>query len=239
MALAVFEAYFSRPIAPTRRIALGRMTLPADPAPGFGAVLLGGIMARFVRHLDPETDEELDSLVDDLEAGRRVVQPRLRHRLQSDRVGLTRCRHRLVAEGDSVGFRFDTDVGTPAQHVLCAAYAAAEVESADRAATFAALRKGMDWVGPLDGALVRYLADRRTMGPPSSADPTGWALRCLGLRVPERVGGDDDWPGRHLDVSRAFRDLLIEAHPDHGGSVELAAARIADLREARRILLGR
>jgi curved DNA-binding protein CbpA len=38
-------------------------------------------------------------------------------------------------------------------------------------------------------------------------------------------------------VSRSFRELLIQAHPDHGGSVELAADRIAELREARRILI--
>lgn len=237
MALAEFEAFYSRPIAPTRRIALGPMLLPTDPSPGYGAVLLGGIMARFVRELDPDTDEELDALVDDLEAGRRVVQPRLRHRLQRDRIGLTRCRHRLVADGDSVRFEFESNVGTPAQHVLCAAYAAAATDGGDRAATFAALRKGMDWVGPIGGALVRYLADRRTMGRPSEVDPTGWALRCLGLAGAGRT--DADWPAMHDEVSRAFRDMLIEAHPDHGGSVELAAGRIADLREARRILLGR
>ncbi|MFN8053094.1 MAG: hypothetical protein U0Q22_16735 [Acidimicrobiales bacterium] len=230
MALAIFEAYYSRPIAPTRRVALGRMTLPTDPAPGFGGVLLGGIMARFARELDEEADEELDALVDDLEAGRHIGQPRLRHRLQIDRVGLARCRHRLDADGEQFRFSFEAAMGTPTQHVLCAAYAAAAIESDDRASTFAALRKGMDWIGPIDDALVRYLSDRRSMGASAGSDPRGWALRCLG------IAGSFEGDELHTQVSRAFRELLIEAHPDHGGSVELAADRIAELREARRIL---
>ena len=47
MILAELEAFLSRPIAPTRRIALGAMDLPCDPAPGFGGILLGGIVERF------------------------------------------------------------------------------------------------------------------------------------------------------------------------------------------------
>jgi hypothetical protein len=47
------------------------------------------------------------------------------------------------------------------------------------------------------------------------------------------VGGT---PERGL-VQRRFRDLIREAHPDHGGDEADAAARIADLAEARRILL--
>lgn len=75
MTLAIFEAYYSRPIAPTRRVALGKMMLPVDPAPGFGGVLLGGIMARFVRELDADLDEELDALVDDLESAATSANP--------------------------------------------------------------------------------------------------------------------------------------------------------------------
>jgi curved DNA-binding protein CbpA len=39
------------------------------------------------------------------------------------------------------------------------------------------------------------------------------------------------------DVQRRFRDLLREAHPDHGGATDDAAQRISELTEARRILL--
>ena len=40
--LAELEIWHSRPIAPTRRVALGRSLLPVDPPPGFGGILLGG-----------------------------------------------------------------------------------------------------------------------------------------------------------------------------------------------------
>ena len=61
------------------------------------------------------------------------------------------------------------------------------------------------------------------------ADPVGWALGVLGFASNEK-------PGRK-DLQRRFRDLLREAHPDHGGEASEAASRIADLTEARRILL--
>jgi len=38
-------------------------------------------------------------------------------------------------------------------------------------------------------------------------------------------------------IQRQFREMLRAAHPDHGGSSDGAADRIADLTEARRILL--
>ena len=45
MLLAEFEIFHSRPIAPTRRLALGRLMLPVEPAPGFGGILLGAVLA--------------------------------------------------------------------------------------------------------------------------------------------------------------------------------------------------
>jgi curved DNA-binding protein CbpA len=39
------------------------------------------------------------------------------------------------------------------------------------------------------------------------------------------------------DVQRRFRRLLRMAHPDHGGEVDGAAERIAELTEARELLL--
>ena len=44
MLLAELEIWHSRPITPTRRVALGHLVLPADPAPGFGGVLLGAVV---------------------------------------------------------------------------------------------------------------------------------------------------------------------------------------------------
>ena len=206
MALATFEAYYSRPIAPTRRIALGDMDLPGGPSVGFGAVLLGGIVARFARELDEETDEGVDGLLDDLEAGRRVGQPRLRHRLQGDRVGLTRCRHRLLAEGERVRFSFDHHVGTPTQHVVCAAYASSRCAPESRGAVFGALRKGLRWVGPVDESLVRYLSDLRSSSTSVGSDPSGWARTRLGV----------EWSVRGEELRPAVTRAIPGATP--GGS---------------------
>ncbi len=50
-------------------------------------------------------------------------------------------------------------------------------------------------------------------------------------------GGAGPGPGRSA-IQRRYRELLMAAHPDHGGVAGDAAQRIADLTEARRILLG-
>ena len=232
MLLAQFEAYYSRSVAPTRRVSLGDMLLPVDPAPGFGGALLGGIVARFSGELDDDLDDELDDLVAEMEAGRRVAQPRFRHRLQDDKIGLQRCRHRLVGSGEQIEFEFDSAVGSPAQHVVCAVYAAATLDAAARGPVFAAVRKGLSWIGAPDHRLISHLLDRRAGSPSHLGDPVAWALDVLDLTTPN---------GSRMhrrEVQRAYRDQLIDAHPDHGGDTDEAADRIAALGEARRILLG-
>ncbi len=52
--LAELEVFHSRPIAPTRRVALGHVDLPVTPAPGFGGILLGGVVAAYMPGLDPD-----------------------------------------------------------------------------------------------------------------------------------------------------------------------------------------
>ena len=96
MILAQIEIYHSRPVAPTRRVALGETLLPVDPAPGFGGLLLAGVVAHFAPRLDADLGAELAGLMRQVERGTRVSQPRLRYRFQRDLVGLTECRHRLV-----------------------------------------------------------------------------------------------------------------------------------------------
>ena len=217
MALATFEAYYSRPIAPTRRIALGTMDLPVDPSPGFGGVLLGGIVARFARELDDDADEEFEILLNELERRPKIGQPRLRHRLQADRVGLARCRHRLFAEGERVQFVFDDEVGTAIQHVVCAAYAAAACEPEHRGGVFAALRKGLQWVGPIDDSLVRYLSDLRSMSSVRGADPEGWARTRLGVEGSPMGDELRSAVARYLLRERsevqALQDAMAEAAP--------------------------
>jgi DnaJ-class molecular chaperone len=51
------------------------------------------------------------------------------------------------------------------------------------------------------------------------------------------IEGEGMEPPSKRVVQRRFRSLLREAHPDHGGITDEAANRIAELTEARRILL--
>ena len=232
MILAELEVFHSRPIAPTRRVALGRTNLPVTPAPGFGGLLLGGIVAGHIEELDPDLFDDLHRLTLQLQEGMRVPQPRLRHRFQQDRIGLTRSVHRLVGHGEDLAFEFE-DKGAAAQHILAAVYAAGQLPPASRPRVMDTIRKGMRWSGPLDGVFITHLSglDRgRDWSTAAFRDPVQWALGVLGLGNGEAV------PGR-TDVQQQFRDLLRVAHPDHGGSSDDAAKRIADLTEARRILL--
>lgn len=232
--LAELEVFHSRPIAPTRRVALGRLNLPAMPAPGFGGLLLGGIVAGHIDGLDPDLFDDLHRLTLQVQEGHRVPQPRLRHRFQQDRIGLTRSVHRLVGRGEDVAFDLD-EKGAPAQHILAAVYAAGQLPLASRGRVMDAIRKGMRWTGSLDRSFVTHLSGLDRSRDWSSAafhDPVQWALGILGLSA-EAAGVIPD----RGDVQRQFRDLLRVAHPDHGGDSDDAARRIADLAEARRILL--
>lgn len=234
MLLAELEIHHSRPIAPTRRVALGNAILPCDPAPGIGGVLLGAIAARFTPELDPELVPDLVSLTHEVEAGRRIPQPRLRHRFQDDRVGLARSPHRLYRpdEGGDLHVTFTDDRGLPGQMVLGAIYASRTIPLHLRGEVLAAIRRGIAWNGDIGPALFLHLSGRGTgsLSSDALADPVGWALRTLGLAL-------DDRPPARAVVQRSFRRSLIDAHPDHGGDDTAAAGRIADIAEARRILL--
>ncbi len=230
MLLAELEVFHSRPIAPTRRVALGITVLPTDPAPGFGGLLLGAITATFLPGVDPDLHDDLLALTRQLEAGRRVPQPRLRHRFQDDRVGLNRYRHHLVGTGERLEFHID-DRGSPEPNVLAAVYAAGRLDPSIRPGVFDALRRSLSWRGDLGAEFVAHVSGSRTTAAwsaPGGRDPIVWALDVFGLGT--------DQTGRAAVQSR-FRQLLREAHPDHGGLAADAAARIAELTEARRILL--
>lgn len=230
--LARLVIHHSRPVAPTRRLALGRRDLPFHPAPGHGGVLLAGVVARFVADLDPDLLPELDHLMRQLETGRRISQPRLRHRFQVDKVGLLESRHLLLRDGDGVRFDLEAGKGAPAQYVLGAVYAAGEAPVAVRSSVMDALRRGMGWRGDIDGRLARHVLSGGRLSAIAAADPVRWALDVLGF------ADEEDPPEASVVVSR-YRTLLRGAHPDLGGHALEAADRIADLASARRILLGR
>ena len=232
MILAELEVFHSRAIAPTRRVAIGDRDLPVTPAPGFGGVLLGGIVAAHMPVLDPDLFDDLDRLTRQLEAGYRIPQPRLRHRLQVDRVGLQRSVHRLRGEGEELRFEIDAK-GAPAHHILAAVYAAGDLRVGARSRVMEAIRKAMRWTGAIDGSLVAHLsglARHHEWSADAHRDPVGWALTVLDLAMAGQR------PGRRT-IQRQFRDLVRAAHPDHGGDRAEAAGRLAELSEARRILL--
>ena len=229
MLLAEIEIRHSRAIAPTRRIALGELYLPTDPPPGFGAILLAGIVGAYARTLDDELRDELDRLIWDLEHQPRAAQPRLRHRFQTDVVGLDRSRHRLVGNGAAMALDLD-DHGLPLPQVLGAVYAAARLSLRVRPLAFRLLRRATRWEGEPDERLLTYLSSGEA-GPgqwPAPGDE-GWALRVLGF-------AERSEPPRS-DILRHFRIRVRDAHPDHGADAEGAGARILELTEAKRILL--
>jgi hypothetical protein len=230
--LAELEVRHSRAIAPTRRVALGKLYLPTDPAPGFGGILLAGMVAAYVGQLDEELRDDLDVLIDDLERGRRVAQPRVRYRFQTDTHGLARTHHRLIGVGEAMALELDEDAhGLP--QVLAAVYAASKLSPRFRPAVYSLLWRATRWEGEVDDRLIDYLTGDEAayrVRRDRSYDP-GWALTVLGF-----VDGTD--PGRG-DVIRRFRSLVRDAHPDHGADASSASVRITELTEAKRILLAR
>ena len=239
MLLAELEIFHSRPIAPTRRISIGRAWLPGSEdgtGPGFGSLLLGGVCARFGPGLSHDLLGEVVELVHQLEQGQSVAQPRLRNRLQRDRVGLTRSRQRLYGgrsgSGDEFSCEFDGSRATPSQLVLGAAYAAGLAAPLVRGEALRAVRRGLAWRGEVGPALFSYLASGQQSPRPARAiaDPVGWALEILGF------DREVDMPPQAA-VRQGFREALRSAHPDLGAAEAEAADRIAQLSEARRILL--
>lgn len=228
MLLAELEIWHSRPITPTRRVALGHLVLPADPAPGFGGVLLGAVVARHLFEVDEDLHPDIQRLILEVQRGGRVVQPRLRHRFQVDRHGLSRSVHRLIGEDDTASFEFDTH-GNPLQQVLGSVYALERLDPASRRALGPVLIKSMAWRGPLGASFIAYLAGNTTSSVAALADPRAWALEVLGFPAGTVK------PSKR-EVTQRFRDRLRTVHPDHGGAHDKASREIADLAEARRVL---
>jgi len=229
--LAELEIRHSRPIAPTRRVALGDdLFLPTDPAPGFGGILLACVVATFCQQLDEEMADELDDLLDDLEQGRRISQPRLRHRFQVDVIGLDRSHHRLYGAGGS--YHLDIELkGHPMPQVLGAAYAAGMLGRDAKAVVFRLLRKSTLWAGEPGPRLLAFLlgTEAASRSWTTAVNDERWAMAVLGFDAADLPDADD--------VGRRYRDLVRLAHPDAGGDASVAGHRITELNEARRVLL--
>lgn len=204
------------------------MVLPVDPPPGFGGLLLAGIVASHLRGVADDLVGDIHRLIREVAAGTRVVQPRLRHRFQADRHGLARSTHRLVGDGDEISFDIDA-VGTDLAQVLGAIYAMERLAPEHRQRIAPVVEKAARWRGPIGPAMIAYLAGSQTLALEALADPRGWAMNVLGFEAGSRE------PTKRAVTAR-FRQRMREVHPDHGGVSADAAKAMSDLAEARRVL---
>jgi hypothetical protein len=194
----------------------------------------------------------LPRLLDDARAGLAVPRIALRYRLQTDTHGLDRSRHRIAAETGGLVLELDAH-GREAPQVLGAVMAAAAMAPSSRPLAFRALEAAAARPGVLpEGLEVRRLLEgvpglrpyAPGTVPRANGDGAGgdgaewrgvpaerrWAMEVLGLRASMAIERDD--------VQSRFRRLVRLAHPDHGAAITGAAERLAELAEARALLLG-
>ena len=228
--LAELQVWHSRPVTPTRRVALGNLVLPAEPAPGFGGLLLGAVVAAYLPNVAAEHHEGVLRLIDRVAVGERIVQPHLQYRYQVDRQGLAVSVHQLSGDGDDFSFDLHS-MGRPLAQVLGAVYALERLDPVSRRSIAPLLRRATTWTGPIGAPFVAYLTGLRRPDSLAVHDPRAWALSVLGFPA-----GAKNVSRR--DVMSHFRRRLRSAHPDHGGDTAEAAHAIEQLGEARRILLG-
>ncbi|NNE12512.1 MAG: J domain-containing protein [Ilumatobacter sp.] len=228
MLLAELEVFHTRPAVPTRRVALGHLVLPVEPAPGFGGLLLGAVVANHIAGVPDDLLPGVVRLISEIERGDRIVQPRLRHRFQVDRHGLANSRHQMVGEGEDVEFDFGT-TGSDLAQVLGAIYAVERLEMTSRRIIAPVLLKATRWRGPIGPALIAHLAGSQSTTLSALADPRSWALEMLGFPADaERL--------TKREIAKQYRVRMRAVHPDHGGAAVDASKAILELNEARRIL---
>ncbi|MBT95149.1 MAG: hypothetical protein CL431_04180 [Acidimicrobiaceae bacterium] len=232
MVLAELEIFHSRTNAPTRRVALGYVYLPVKKGSGNGAVLLAGIVARFMPDIDEDFYDDYKKLLYQIQRGERISQPRLRHRFQEDRIGLARTVHRLQDHEGKYRFTFELNEAAAEQNILAAAYSIRQFAYKDRPAVVNLMNKAVRWRGEVGTDFISYLLSRHDkfvadLGHESSES---WALQILGI---SSINPDAE------EVKKQFRKLLRTTHPDTGeDNTKIdAAKRIQELSEARRILL--
>ena len=250
MLLAELNVRHTRRHMPTRRVALDGAYLPVS-GPAHGVTLLAAVVATNLPGLDDEQRELLPRLLHDARRGLAIPRIALRHRLQYDTHGLDRSRHRMLGEDGRIVVELDVH-GAPVPQVLGAVLGAAALHTSGRALALDGIRKVVDgrWGGLAPEVELRIVAEAMWNGvrpplatagewhpgePPEEAVWHGvgpdqrWAMEVLGLRAGMDLERDE--------VNRRFRRLLRDAHPDSGGASAGAAARIAELTEARSILM--
>jgi hypothetical protein len=250
--LAELNVRHTRRHMPTRRVALDGAYLPTS-GPAHGATLLAAVVATNLPAIEDEQRELLPRLLHDARHGLSIPRIALQHRLQYDVHGLDRSRHRMLGEDGHIVVELDIH-GGPAPQILGAVMGAAALHSSGRTIALDTLHRVVDgrWPGLASEVELRTVAvglwngyrpplatagERRPGGPPEELLWQGigpdqrWAMEVLGLRAGMELERDD--------LNRRFRRLLRDAHPDSGGASSNAASRIAELTEARTILMAR
>jgi hypothetical protein len=249
--LAELNIRHSRRHQPTRRVALGDTYLPTSGA-AFGAVLLAAVVAEHLDDLDEDQRDLLPRLLEDARQGLGVPRIALRYRLQTDTHGLDRSRHRIVSESlgsndhpASLVLEFD-EHAAGAPQLIGAVMAAAALPSTARRVALRAVEEAVIRPSLPEGLVVRRLHEGvpglQPFAPQMGAAEgeieslwrgvpaeRRWAMEVLGLRAGMELG--------RADVQARFRRLVRLAHPDHGAARDGAAERLAELREARELLL--
>lgn len=230
------QIFHSRPVVPTRRIALGTQIINPQPVSAdsnltLGGLLLASVVGRYSSSIHPDLWEDLEILIDSVSRGRRVPQPFMRFRLQTDKVGLTKTTHSLTQFEDG---SFDLDIShaksSAVQQILGALYVAYDLDDSVRPACIEAIRTALSWWGSDTTRLLEYLLE--THLPAEEEFSISWALDILGID-PEISTINPTG----AEVQRHFRAKLWSIHPDRGGDPALASQLIPELAEARRVLL--
>lgn len=250
MLLAELNIRHSRRHQPTRRVALGDTYLPTS-GPAFGPVLLAAVVAEHLDDLEEDQRELLPRLLHDARDGLGVPRIALRYRLQTDSHGLDRSRHRIVSESPEANspaalvLEFD-EHAAGAPQLIGAVMAAAALPGTARRVALRAVEAAVARPALPEGLTVRRLAEGipglqpfapQTGGVSDDSDSLWqgvpaerrWAMEVLGLRAGMELA--------RADVQARFRRLVRLAHPDHGATGTGAAERLAELREARELLL--
>jgi hypothetical protein len=245
--LAELNVRHTRRHMPTRRVALDGIYLPMGGR-GYGTMLLTAVVAEHLDALDEEQRELLPNLLHDARSGLGVPRIALRYRLQTDTHGLDRSRHRIIVDEELPGSPIVIELdrhGRAAPQLIGAVMAAAALPTAARDTAVGAIDAVLRDPRLPDGIAIRRLLEGvpglQPYAPGARPGPNGddpwrgvpaerrWAMEVLGLRA--------GMPVERADVQARFRRLARLAHPDHGAAIAGAAERLAELAEARELLL--
>ena len=235
MILAELVVRHTRHGSPVRRVAVERFTYPEASAPYAPGLLLGAVLVAHMPFVGEAFLERFDDLTADIAEGGSMPPRALRHRVQTDPIGLDRSEYRLVMEGETPVVEID-EHGPSLAQLVGALAALAELRGIRRRHGVTIVRRArvLEWTSGTDVArALLHDADPRVLSvraKPQLSPEEAKALDVLGFARSAR-------PTR-MEVVAAFRRQARSVHPDHGGLSNGAGERMAELSAARRVLLG-